>query len=1046
MERKFGIGFDIGIGSVGWAVLSYEKKDDARIEDFGVRLFDSGEVPKTKESKSQERRGYRAVRRLTRRRYHRKERAKRFIERIGLLPVDRLKAWQEVNGNQNIFAVRVKGLTDKLTPEEITDCVIHFCNHRGYREFYEDDIADKKEAGKIKTALHRFEEKYTAGGYKSVAEMILSDEEFTTDTAFPDYRNHKGDAEEKYLLIKRGALREELLAILKKQQEFYKQLTDHNIEFLCDKIIYAQRDFEDGPGDKNDKTRKFMGFLDTIGYCMYYKDELRGFRSAVISDIYALVNGLSQMTYVDKTTGEIMFPPAVAEEIIGFALTNAAIKEADIKAILIKHNIELVKAAQLKEAIPATIKTLGILKNILDGSGYSYAELIKEEQFDLDKPSKLHQLCILLASNVTPKRRQKALAKAGWNKELCAQTRRVHFGGTSNVSYRYMIEAIEAFRHGELYGNFQARRNKEQDVAEESTKERYEFLPPFTKAMDEDIVKNIVVFKSINETRKVLNALIRKYGSPAYINIEVANELGHSIETRKKMTKANNDNKKKKDSIVEKLVELGLRKDGEVSTKDINRYRLWEQQNHMDLYTGEAIPELDVLSGIYDVDHIIPFSLILDDTLNNKVLTGMGSNRQEKSNQVPREYLSDTAEKAFIKRVNTLMKKKLLSKKKYQYLMLKNLENAELLDEWKSRNINDTRYISRFLVNYIGSNLKFNSTKKKNVYAINGAITSRMRRLWLNKKTWGSDEKKRENNLHHAADAIVIANLTSASVELASDNLKLQNIFRYSGKHVTAEYESYLEHAVRKMEKYYGYKPEHTKVLLTRKDRIPSMVKLLREEVDIRLVDSSLPEFIHVTEESFKKNVELFYRDSYFADSIQMPLVSYKQSKRFAGAFTKDKPLKKSAKSESSTMKIDSLGNENVLDAKSYYCLEVYSTKNGKTAIRGLRYVDFLKCDKKLYLTASVPENYGAHEMYLFASDYIIIHNKKNQIKFAGYYMSIKNINENRLYVKKNNTSEQSNITISATDIVKKYQIDITGKIGGEIKCSVPFLSITERE
>ena len=1044
--KKIGIGLDVGIGSVGFAVLSYKNVYDARIEQIGVRLFDSGEEPKSKTSKNQGRREYRTGRRLIRRRHHRKERAKRFIERIGLLSVTKLKEWQEVNGNQNIYSVRYRGLSERLTPEEIADCVIHFCNHRGYREFYEDDVEDKKEAGKIKTALSRFEEKMAKGKYLSVADMILHDKEFATDTQFPDFHNHKGDDEDKYFLIKRAALIDELKAILVKQQEYYKQLTDHNINFLCDDIVFAQRDFEDGPGDKNDKKRKFMGFLDTIGCCMFYKEELRGFRSTVISDIYSLINGLSQMMYVDSTTGEITFLPEAADEIIDFALKNASITEKDIKEILKKYNLTLIKAEKLEENIPQTIKTLKVLKKVLDSSGYSYDELISEEQFDFDKPSKLHKLCNLLSSNITPKRRRKALEKAGWNKELQVQTKRIHFGGTSNVSYRYMLEAIDAFRHGELYGNFQARRKQEQFTVELENTEKVRLLPPFTKEMDDDVVKNVVVFKAINETRKIINALIGKYGSPAYINIEVADELGHSIETRRKMTKANNDNMKAKEAIGAKLVELGLRKEGEVSGKDIARYRLWKQQDGVDLYTGNTIPESDVLSGQYDVDHIIPFSLILDDTLNNKVLTGMGSNRQAKSNTAPREYLSEQAEKEFIKRVNVLLKKKIISKKKYKYLMVKNLRDSKLLDEWKSRNINDTRYISRFLVNYLNSTLAFNSDKKKNVYAINGAITSRMRKIWLNKKTWGNPEKNRENNLHHAADAIVIANLTPAAVELASDNLKLQNIFRQNGKRVTEEYENYLDRAVRKMDKYYHFNTELAKKLLVSKDRIPSMVRLLREETDKRLVDPSLEEFKMVTPESFRQNLEQYYNDPDFVASIQMPLVSYKQSKRFSGSITKDNPIRKNEREDSSTIKVDSLGNENVLDAKSYYCLEVYCTKDNKTALRGLRYVDFKLKNKKMFITVPNPENYGRHVMYLFKNDYIYVINKKGEIKVKGYYTGIKSINKNIFYLITNNDAIRKNIILSKDDMVKKYHVDILGQIGGEIKCSAPFLSITEKE
>lgn len=63
---KYVLGLDIGIGSVGWAVVRCE--GDPRIENFGVRIFESGENEKRKSRKSQERRSFRAGRRLVRRR------------------------------------------------------------------------------------------------------------------------------------------------------------------------------------------------------------------------------------------------------------------------------------------------------------------------------------------------------------------------------------------------------------------------------------------------------------------------------------------------------------------------------------------------------------------------------------------------------------------------------------------------------------------------------------------------------------------------------------------------------------------------------------------------------------------------------------------------------------------------------------------------------------------------------------------------------------------------------------------------------------------
>lgn len=1057
MERKYGIGLDIGIGSVGWCIISWllSDKSDARIEDLGVRLFDSGELPRAEGGnyrKSQKRRGYRSRRRLVRRRKHRKDRAKYFLQKIGLISKDKLKEWQESNGNQNIFAVRYKGLTEKLSVEEIADCIIHICNHRGYREFYEGEEATDDEKV-TQQRLQNFATLYKNGNYTSVADMILHDDAFKTTTTFPDYHNHKlkdndePSKSERYILISRDCVKQELYNILHKQQEFYPAfLTEHNINFLVDEIVFAQRDFETGPGQEGNQNRKFMGFLDSLGHCRFYKNENRAFRSTVIADIYALVNSLSQFTYVNKNTGEIILEPEAAKDIIEYALKNGGITEADVKKIIKRYGLEILKPGKLTEKIPDTVKTLKTLKRVLEQNGYSYEQLISEEQFDLDTPSRLHKLCICLSENITPRRRKKALAKLGWNQKLQEAMLRQKFGGTASVCERYMLEAIAAFCAGEAYGNFQAK--KIAKMSEEAQNQsRYFVLPSLTRSYDEDIVKNGVVFKSINETRKLINALIRKYNSPEYINVEVADELGRSIEERKGIEKENAKNRKASEAISNKLIELGLRKEGEVKPKDILKYKLWQAQDGKDLYSGDMIDASQVLSSQYDIDHIVPFSLILDDTLHNKALVNLGANRAQKAQQVPLEYLQGEQRANYLKTVNLLFQKKKISQKKYQYLMLESLQGQkaqDVLGEWKSRNINDTRYITRYIVNYLSANLQFSGSEdKKHVFGIKGALTSRLRRVLLNKKTWGTDEKNRDNNLHHAADAAVIANMTPACIEIASDNIKLNNIFHSYHKLRSKEYDIYLEKAKRKMEKYYGYAPDYTESLLTKHGRVPSVIRRLAEEIDIRLTDPSVEGYINATAENFVAKVKAFYTsDTDFANSLQMPLVSYKQDKKFKGALTDDNAVKKSEQKDTSIIKEDLYGNQSVLSANKYYCLEVYKDKQDATKVRGIRYVDLVKREKKLYLRTPYPEDFKEHVMYLFANDYIKILSRNGETKFEGYYRSVKNINTGYLYAKANNDNDLAIIGIARKDSIVKYNVDIFGKIGGEVKCSAPFMSL----
>lgn len=1080
--------------------------------------FLPGKILQTSKILNQGRRGYRSGKRLIRRRHHRKERAKNYLVTIGLLRTHDVQLAGEENGDQNIYSIRMKGLTEKLSAKEILNCVIHICNHRGYNEFYEEAEIETEDKGKIEEGLSTFNKIYSGGSYKSVAEMILKDEAFRTSTQFPDYRNRENNG--RYILIKRKYLKEELTKILKNQQKYYaRQLTDAHIAFLINKIVFAQRDFEEGPGNPDDPARKFKGFLDTMGQCMFYKDQQRGFRSTVISDLYSLVNSLSQFAYVSKETGEIYLPKDAAKEILKTALTNGGLTEAEVKSILKTYNIEIIKSKNLKEAIPDTVKTIKVLKNMLSDAGYSWDELIRENQVDLDKPSRLHELCVLLSSNITPHRRNRAMKNAGWNSKLQEAVKQKKFGGTASVSYKYMIEAIQAFENGETYGNFQARRIDELNHAIE--KHVTKILPPFTLSEDEDLVKNTVVFKAINETRKLINALVRRYGSPECINVEVANDLGRSLLERKEIEKRQSANRKDKEKIIKKIAELqigGVKNETDVKASMIERYRLYQLQSNSCLYCGEKIKLERLFTKDYEVDHIIPQSLILDDSLENKALVCAACN-QAKKQRTPLQFMTEAQGKQFLKIVNELFRKKKISSRKYKYLIQPNLYDGAVLAEWKSRNLNDTRYLSKYIANYLQNNLAFSTSKEKKVYSIKGAITSRMRKVWLNRKTWGAEQKNRETSvLHHAADAVVIANLTPAYVEIATDNLRLVRIFKAHHRTINPEYTDYLNACVSKMKKYYGFTESYTKSLLEHKERVPSFVKNLRDEVDIRLPQED------VDNETFYSNVKDFYAsDRTFAESLIRPIASYKQERKFKGALTDDNPIKikeidgktfkianksigqvtlgdiekiKTNDTELKEALIDILDkqtdeegkkykdiatylkkknlnkfvlpsgrlirritltgikvdnvfkkiisdhNYTALNANKYYCVEVYNTKKDKVNVRGIRFVDLSKKEGKLYLCNNMPDDYKEHIVYLFSNDYIkIFDGKTRKEKFVGYYKGSKTIGRKQLYfICNNQPNAQTIYTINQNDIVKKYPVDILGKIGGEVKCSVPLL------
>ena len=172
---------------------------------------------------------------------------------------------------------------------------------------------------------------------------------------------------------------------------------------------------------------------------------------------------------------------------------------------------------------------------------------------------------------------------------------------------------------------------------------------------DEDIKQNPVVFRAINETRKVLNAIIELYGSPEVIVVEVASELNSSFLERNETAKRQKENEKKNDEAKRVISELLGISVEEVTGNMLDKYKLYHEQQGKCLYSGRPLGDLtEVLKDSekrYEVDHIIPYSLILDNTLNNKALVWSNEN-QAKRQRTPLMYLD--AEKAAALRLESM--------------------------------------------------------------------------------------------------------------------------------------------------------------------------------------------------------------------------------------------------------------------------------------------------------------------------------------------------------------------------------------------------------
>lgn len=161
---------------------------------------------------------------------------------------------------------------------------------------------------------------------------------------------------------------------------------------------------------------------------------------------------------------------------------------------------------------------------------------------------------------------------------------------------------------------------------------KHHTLPP----IDKDDFFNPVVYRALNQARKLLNAIVHEYGSPERIHIELARDLSKPYDERKRIErdqKAYQENKAKDVAAFIDCFGREPRKD------QLTKWHLYREQDGKCAYSLKPL-DLNRLfeDGYTEIDHALPYSRSFDDGMNNKVLV-MTSENRNKGNRTPYEYL-----------------------------------------------------------------------------------------------------------------------------------------------------------------------------------------------------------------------------------------------------------------------------------------------------------------------------------------------------------------------------------------------------------------------
>jgi CRISPR-associated endonuclease Csn1 len=767
---KYTLGLDIGTSSVGWAVINNEKN---RIEDLGVRLFESAENQKDGESLAKPRRDARGMRRRLARRGYRLDKIKTIFETEKLLTREQMEGIHSRPNNP--YEIRARGLDKPLTPEELFIAVYHLAKRRGYKSNRKKVIEGEGEkANENKAVLGSIDnnKKLLAhGGYRTVGEMLFKDKNFESEK-----RNKQGS----YLhACSREMLQEELEKLLKTQQTLgNKDITDKLIVELSEPKTGAfgyQRHYAQGEQIKK-----------MIGTCTFEPTEMRAAKATFSFQYFNVLQRLNNLRIINKDDqSERPLTKEEREKVLSRVFSTKEVKYSQIrkdfglkpserfnmvqyfirqKDAIGKTDEEIVDLIENKTKFPSMTKYYE-LKKALNENDW---EILKKQPTVLDA---IATALTVYKTDEDIKKELETIALDNGDKlseKIITGLLALSFSEFGHLSLVALRKIIPSMEKGMLYDD--ACRQVYPDHKGYKT-ERSNKLRPLD--VNDHSITNPVVRRSISQTIKVVNAVIDKFGAPTEVHLELGRELAKNHKERTQDHKKQKENADRNEKAKAQIEELGIQTRG---GQDIIKFKLWMEQGNKCAYSGNRIDELRLFEdGYTEIDHIVPFSRSFDDSYNNKVLV-LKKENQEKGNRIPYEVIGNDAD-AWV-RFENIVNSMNINPRKRQNLLLKKYTGGDIT----TRSLNDTRFASRYLKNYIADTLLFaENAPKQKVVTVNGQATAYLR------KRWGLNKDREENNRHHAQDAVVVAVTTQGLVQKVMRYSKTGEIVDYLHAHKGAK-------------------------------------------------------------------------------------------------------------------------------------------------------------------------------------------------------------------------------------------------------------------
>ena len=761
MEKKrYRLGIDLGTASIGTALVelsgSAEHPHPINILHMGVRIFDDGRDPKTKIPLGVARRVAKQTRKMFDRYLRRRKRLIDTLIEFKIWPADETQ--RKALCLLNPYDIRTRALDEKISLPELGRAIFHLNQRRGFKS---NRKTDGGEDGKIRQAVAKLEETFQKEGCRTLGEFYHN--RLNKGQSVRARLEGAGAKASYPFYPSRQMIECEFDKIWDKQSEFYPDILTESARNKIRSTLLYQRPLKPA----------------IPGKCFLEPSENRAPIASPYFQRFRILQTINELRIIDRYGEQ----------------RQLSLKERNILLEYLSQKKELNFSATKKLLSLSIHDRFSIQDERRDKfQGDQIAALLSNKKYFGKNWYKLpldnqNEIVKALINEENTETLIGVLCAFGLSKEAAAQlseeTLPTGYGRLSIVALKKIIpfleEAVITYSEAATKAGY--------NHSDNYTGEIFHYLPYYGKVLENRVMRgsgneadndedrygkvgNPTVHIALNQLRRVVNCIIKHFGPPEQIVIEVARDLKMTQEEIKDYKRKQADNEKRNERIDSELKKLGQT----INRENRERYKLWEElaDNPMDRccpYTGQSISIEKLFSEEVEIEHILPFAQTYEDSLANKTLSMRFANRL-KQNRSPYEAFAEHSYKGILsyqEMLDKLPKDKAWENKRWRFEKGA-MDRYNANGDFQARQLTDTAYASRLALEY----LKF-VCPKNSVWAIPGKLTSMLRRQWgLNSILGrelpdGSFEKSRDHHGHHAIDGLVVAMTDRAMLKKISE-------------------------------------------------------------------------------------------------------------------------------------------------------------------------------------------------------------------------------------------------------------------------------------